>query len=109
MDPYRKEVIPEEPFDIMKVKPKKPVVTVPGTLGEKFDRWLAEGWTCLNCIEENYLDGQKKALEILRGWDEFGGDAQDFRNQTEETLTPRRARKLSILERQHQQWLMYRR
>jgi hypothetical protein len=80
------------------------VVTKPGTLGVTFDTWLANGWTCANCIDADHPNGQEKALEVLRGIDKNGGDASDFRNQTIATLTQKRANYYSFLERKFGEW-----
>jgi hypothetical protein len=86
-------------------KPIWEVVTIPGSLGETFDQWLAEGWDCANCVDEKHPDGQLEALEVLRGYDEDGGDARDFRNQTLDTLSPKRTNYYSFLKDKHKRWL----
>jgi hypothetical protein len=90
-------------------KPTYEVETIPGTLGVIFDGWLAEGWDCANCIDEDHPDAQELALEALRGYDSNGGDAKDFRNKTKEELSPRRRNYFSFLDRKHKEWTRHRR
>jgi hypothetical protein len=98
-----------QPTNILLVKPKEKVITIPGTLGGEFDEWISNGWDCSNMIEENYPNGQKLGLEVIRGYDEIGADSSDFRNQTLETLSPQRTKYYGMLRKRYQRWLMYRR
>jgi hypothetical protein len=80
------------------------VVTKPGTYGTIFDTWLAAGWTCANCIDESHPDGQDSALEALQGYDKYGADATDFRNQPIGNLNQKRTNYFSFLERKFKEW-----
>lgn len=57
---------------IIKEMSKPKVITIPGTIGVDFDKWLKDGWDCANCMDALHPDGQRKALEVLNGYDEDG-------------------------------------
>jgi hypothetical protein len=44
------------------------IVTIPGTLGEIFDKWKEAGWDCSNVNDPKYPDGQQRALEAINGY-----------------------------------------
>ena len=43
-------------------------VTIPGTIGELFDRWKEAGWDCSNLNDASHPDGQARGLEALNGY-----------------------------------------
>jgi hypothetical protein len=87
---------------------KKPIIeieTIPGTLGEMFDKWLANGYDAANMTDAGHPDGQERALEALRGYNRRGAIVTEFRDLTEDNLSPQQAKYLSMLEDRYNRWL----
>ena len=86
-------------------KPIVEIVTIPGSVGEiYFDKWLAAGWTCANMIDANHPKGQEEALEALRGYDKRGALTTEFRDSTEDSLSPARLKYLGTFEGRFEKW-----
>jgi hypothetical protein len=79
-------------------KPITEIVTIPGTVGVKFDTWINAGWDCANCIEDKYPNGQETALEAILGYNKYGSVTDEMRNLTIDQLGPKRLRLFSMLE-----------
>jgi hypothetical protein len=90
-----------------RITPK--VVTIPGTLGEEFDRWMAEGFDAAEMSDANYPNGQADALEIMRGYDEVGADATSFRNRKIDELTTKQRNMYGMMRKRYLRWAQYHR
>jgi hypothetical protein len=86
-------------------KPIIKIETIPGTLGVMFDEWIKNGYDASNCIDANHPDGQDRALEAMRGFNKRGAITTEFRDSTEDQLSPPQLKYLSMLEDRYNRWL----
>jgi hypothetical protein len=85
-------------------KPIIDIVTIPGTVGEIFDKMLAIGYDGANMTDAEHPNGQDKALEAMRGYNKRGAVTTEFRDSTEDELSPQQKKYLSMLEDRFDRW-----
>ena len=97
------------------ITPPPKIVTIPGTLGEIFDRWIAAGYDASNVTDETHPDGQERALEAMRGynWRNKPSPKPVLRDQTKAWLSKPenegRASYFDMLEGKYNKWSRNRR